>query len=95
MRHLGGVAQTATVLQARFLYPDGEEVPLPEPKLQGRWLEERRRMVATALLELAEQGKHEWSSRALVGFLRDPVGTPLRGGSTKRRVAADGTILTA
>ncbi len=95
MRHLGGVAQTATVLRARFLYPDGEEVPLPEPKLKGRSLEERRRMVATALLELAEKGNREWGSRALTGFLRDPAGTPLRGGSRKRRVAADGTILSA
>lgn len=95
-KHGGGPQQTFRSLAARFLYPDGQEPPIAEPRLAGRTLEQRRLMVATSVMELAERGNDSYSSRGLAAFLRDP-GSPIKSAApkAKRRVAADGTVLSA
>lgn len=95
-KHGGGVQQTVRSLASRFLYPDGQEPPIAEPRLAGRTLEQRRLMVAVSVLELAERGNDSYSSRGLAAFLRDP-GSAIKSVApkAKRRVASDGTVLSA
>lgn len=68
LQHRGGKPATVATIRARILFPDSE-TSLADPALRGAPLAERIRMFAGALLEYAEQGGKEWSTRVIVGYM--------------------------
>jgi len=74
MQHRGGRSATAATLRTRFLY-DGEGHELADPSVGGQPFGERLRLVAAALIEMADQGK-DWNTRTLAGFVRNLARKP-------------------
>lgn len=77
MTHPGGKRGTIATLEARFLYDDDAE-DLAYPEVQGLPLEERLRLVASALVDFRDQ-VGTWNPAAFAKFVKRARGEPKPG----------------
>ena len=71
LKHPGGTSSTRATFRARYLYEDdsGDEI-LGDPVLKGLDIEDRKRLLAGALLEYRDQGNGTWERPHFTGFLK-------------------------
>ena len=70
LKHHGGEQATVATFRYRYLYDDDGQEMLADPVLKGLSLEDRERLVATALLEYRDQGNETWERPHFTGYLK-------------------------
>lgn len=69
LKHRGTQRATVANLRTSFLYRD-PNLAMPDDSVKGLKLDDRRKVVAKALVEMEARGVEEWSPRALASFVR-------------------------